>query len=237
MPIIGMFQRKGGAGKTTIAANLAGELLQAGHPVLVIDLDSGETLTKWAKTRAPGGLLRTRVKTRQVDAATHRGFVADLEALLLDVEYLLLDSPGVIDAGALSAAMVADLALVPVGPNPNDIDLARETVEFLRHMQRQRAGKPSIAFVPSRLAHDSWSRALPSSLLAFGEQVLPAIRSRKVHDHAMARGQTVREYRNGAKASIQEFEALTEAVLRIIRGETHGQARDNSHQLREGRRP
>ena len=48
MAVIAVIQQKGGVGKSTITANVAGELLKKGRTVALIDLDPQESLTIWA---------------------------------------------------------------------------------------------------------------------------------------------------------------------------------------------
>ena len=46
--VITVINRKGGVGKTTLAGNLAGELLALERRTAVLDLDPQATLTTWA---------------------------------------------------------------------------------------------------------------------------------------------------------------------------------------------
>ena len=69
MKIISVVCQKGGAGKTTIATNLAVLAERAGYPTVLLDLDPQATAAKWGDKRggaAPdvvaaqaGRLLRT----------------------------------------------------------------------------------------------------------------------------------------------------------------------------------
>ena len=55
MAIIAVIQQKGGVGKSTITANLAGELIEKKLIVRVLDLDPQQSLVSWA--RMGGGVL------------------------------------------------------------------------------------------------------------------------------------------------------------------------------------
>ncbi|MDH0708872.1 ParA family protein [Pseudomonas sp. GD03862] len=53
MKVFSLISTKGGAGKTTVAANLSGLLADAGLRVLMLDLDSQPTLSSYYALRAP----------------------------------------------------------------------------------------------------------------------------------------------------------------------------------------
>ena len=48
MAVIAVIQQKGGVGKSTITANVAGELVRKGRTVKVLDLDPQQSLVIWA---------------------------------------------------------------------------------------------------------------------------------------------------------------------------------------------
>src|SRR3712207_3523232 len=52
MKIISVVAQKGGAGKTTIATNLAVLSERAGHPTVLLDLDPQATAAKWGDKRS-----------------------------------------------------------------------------------------------------------------------------------------------------------------------------------------
>ena len=49
MTVIAIIQQKGGVGKSTITANLAGELVEKRLIVRVLDLDPQQSLAAWAR--------------------------------------------------------------------------------------------------------------------------------------------------------------------------------------------
>ena len=83
--IIAVIQQKGGVGKSTISANLAGELVRFGRSVAVVDLDPQRSLAHWAKLG--NGLLSELVEAvnitspaafqAKISAATHRAEPGD----------------------------------------------------------------------------------------------------------------------------------------------------------------
>lgn len=53
--IISVVNQKGGVGKTTLAANLAGALRQSGKTVIVVDTDPQGSLTQWQSVNPSPG--------------------------------------------------------------------------------------------------------------------------------------------------------------------------------------
>ena len=215
MAIIAVIQQKGGVGKSTIAANLAGELVRLGRSVAVVDLDPQRSLATWAKLG--NGLLRDRVEA--VTGTGPAAFHATLSAADQQKERVILDSPpGLPDTGLL-AALVADLVILPVTPSPLDIIAGQEALAMVRDARVKRKNtKPLIRFAPSRvLVNTLLSRDLIAALERLGEPVLPGTSQRVVVAEAVLKGLTVGEYAPASQAH-EEFKQLARAVERIVRG-------------------
>ena len=105
MAIIAIIQQKGGVGKSTITANLAGELVSFGRSVKVLDLDPQQSLANWSKLG--DGLLGKIVEALAINSP--QAFRAKVSSLSNNAERVLLDCPpGLPDAGIM-AALLADL--------------------------------------------------------------------------------------------------------------------------------
>jgi chromosome partitioning protein len=206
--IIAVIQQKGGVGKSTIAANVAVELVHTKRRVLMFDLDAQRTLARWAKRGQ--GALNGRVQAMEIAPGEHRVFAAAV-ASVTDADYIVLDCPPSFADAAVSAAMVADIALVPVTPSPVDVETARLTRDLLREVQLKRGGKPIIAFVPSKVQPNTWGRGLAGALEKFGELVLPGIGQRVGNVDCAADGLGLREYEPNNKG-VAEYAQLLQAV-------------------------
>ena len=213
MSIIAVIQQKGGVGKSTISANLAGELVRLGRSVAVVDLDPQHSLGNWAKLG--NGLLREIVEA--VNITSPAVFQTKVSAAAQQVERVILDSPpGLPDTG-LMAALLADLVILPVTPSPLDIIAGQEAMTMMRQAQAKRNNtKPLIRFVPSRVSVNTLlSRDLNTALERLGEPVLPGIYQRVVVAEAVLKGLTVGEYAPGSKAH-EEFKRLALSVERSV---------------------
>jgi chromosome partitioning protein len=131
--VIAFAQRKGGAGKTTLAAHLAVTWALEGRAVSLLDIDPQGSLAQWHQRRE--GLLgcgNTGVDFEAVGGWRAR---SEISRRTRDADIVLLDSPAGVDNDTRSAIRAADLVLVPVQPSPVDVWASRFTLEIA---QRER---------------------------------------------------------------------------------------------------
>jgi chromosome partitioning protein len=213
MAIIAVAGRKGGVGKSTIAGNLAGELISMGYAVAALDADPQHSLATWA---AQG----TGVLASCVEAVKHGGpdeLKAQTRAAQKAFEMVLIDTPPGMPETTAQALMLADLALLPCGPSPLDLFALKEALQLALHARAVRgAKKPRIRFVPSKvLMSTTLGRELASSLEKMGKKVLPAISQRIALAQAVEFGLTIGEFAPGSPAH-EEFQKLAKAVDKIV---------------------
>ncbi len=128
--IITIAQRKGGAGKTTLAAHLGVTWANKGRVVTLIDTDPQASLAHWYQRR----------EERLGQAGTGLGFAAvtgwraggEIAQRARDSEIVLIDSPANADADARAAIRCAGLVLVPVQPSPVDVWATLPTLDIAR---------------------------------------------------------------------------------------------------------
>lgn len=122
--VITVAQQKGGAGKTTLVANLAAAFA-ATRRVAVLDIDPQRSLTRWHTLRA--GKNVPEVALSEISGWRLGN---ELERLRRAYDVLLVDSPPQIDTDAKLAVRGADLVLVPVQPSPPDLWAAEGTLKL-----------------------------------------------------------------------------------------------------------
>ena len=213
MAIVAVTGRKGGIGKSTITANLAGEFVALGRTVAVLDTDPQQSLVKWAGMGE--GILADVIEA--IETAHPQQFRRAVDQAARVADCILIDTPPGFADPALLAALLADVVLLPAGPSPLDVMAAGEALESAREARAQRDGeKPLIRFIPCKTQSvTTMSRDLAGSLAKLGEKVLPAIGLRVAIAESALAGLTVREYaRNSAAAA--EFRALAVELEKIL---------------------
>lgn len=137
--VIAIAQRKGGAGKTTVACQLASVFLADGLSVLGVDLDEQKSFAMWAALRrarlgeepafscevAPSYALSSALRRRAADIA-------------------IIDTAPAIDACVERAIRAADLVVTPIQLSPIDLAACLPTAKAVGL-----AGRPSL-FVINR---------------------------------------------------------------------------------------
>lgn len=119
--VLVLAQQKGGAGKTTLAVQLAQAFAARGRRVRLADLDPQRSLSRWAALRDDPDLPCETVADWQASTA--------LKRLSKEAELLVVDCPGNADILLRAALRAADLVLVPVQPSPVDAWASGPTLE------------------------------------------------------------------------------------------------------------
>jgi chromosome partitioning protein len=129
--VITVAQQKGGAGKTTLAANLAAALAD-GARVAVLDIDPQRSLARWHGLRAGW----TRVPAIALSDLSGWRLAGEIDRLRRSHDVLVVDSPPQVESDAKAAIRAADLVLVPVQPSPPDLWAAEGTLKLARDEKR-----------------------------------------------------------------------------------------------------
>jgi chromosome partitioning protein len=130
--VIAIAQRKGGAGKSTVAANLATALAEAGHRVGLLDIDPQRSLARWDQQRG----VSKKAHTLHFEAPTGWRLSATLERLKREQDFVLLDTAPHDDTDAKLAIRGADLVLVPLQPSAADLWSMDATLDLAKQEKR-----------------------------------------------------------------------------------------------------
>lgn len=141
--IITVAQQKGGAGKTTLAANLAVAFRRLGKSVALLDTDPQGSLGRWFMTRRGQG-----IEDMDFSTASAWGVSYEVDKLKGQVDYVFLDTPPKMDSDLKPAIRESDLVIVPVSASQVDVwategvlDLAeREGAEVMVVLNRAKSG-------------------------------------------------------------------------------------------------
>ena len=205
--VITVAQQKGGAGKSTLAANLAAALA-AVRRVAVLDIDPQHSLARWHAIR-----MARAAPVAALTFSDRSGWrlAGELDRLRREHDVVLIDSPPVIDADSRRAIRGADLVAVPVQPSPPDIWAAEGTLKLAAEEKRPACLILNRVPTGRRLRDTS-----DGELRARGLAVLPAVLgNRAAFSHAFAEGLGVTEASPRSQAAV-EVRAVLSAMLAVI---------------------
>ena len=152
MNVITLASRKGGAGKSTLTAQLAAQCHASGKRTLIIDADPQGSLSLWHSLRKDG-LPKLVTPERGLERAI-------AFAMIEGIEYVFIDTAPTMWVVVQEAIRAATLVLIPARPGFFDLAAVRETVKVARERDRpyavvhqRRAGEARRQGVPR------WSRS------------------------------------------------------------------------------
>ncbi len=179
---IAIVSGKGGTGKTTVCAGLAGALAEAGRRVLCIDCDVGLRnldislamtatpalsfleILSFPLSRAavhpdyPGLHFLTapvNVRPEEIDL---EGFASFVRSARREFDYVLLDAPAGMEAGFHLAICAADRCLLVTGADPAAVRDASATGDALELL-----GKKNVRLVVNRVKK-KWLRSMKKTI-------------------------------------------------------------------------
>lgn len=138
--IIATVNAKGGVGKSTIAVHLTLWLHEQGIPVVLVDVDTQQSSSRWIRGAAP------TIQTFSLQSADT--ILEDIPRLDTEFQVVVADGPAGLAEETRALMLVADLAIVPCGPSALDIEASGQAVRILKQARTVRKdGKPDAICV------------------------------------------------------------------------------------------
>lgn len=210
--VIAVLNQKGGAGKTTLATHLAGELAMQGSRVTLLDADPQGSALDWAQRRAQNGQERLYGVFGLARDTLHR----EVPGIALEADYVVIDGPPRVAALARSALLAADLVLIPVQPSAYDVWATQEMVSLIAEARVFRPQLRAAFVINRRVVGTVIGREARQAL---ADQPFPALSAevsqRIVFADSVAAGRLVSEVAPQCAAA-REIAALAHAVREVL---------------------
>jgi chromosome partitioning protein len=191
MKVLAILSQKGGAGKTTLALNLAMQAETEGKTAAIVDLDPQASATGWGDNRedeSPAVVSAQAARLGHVLEAARNG----------GAHLTIIDSAPHSESTALAAARAADYVLIPCRPGILDLRAISDTIDIVR------LAKTPVAVVLNAVPPRGQSIAMEAeqAIASYDVPVVPVhIGHRAAFVHSLTAGQTVQDYEPDGKAA------------------------------------
>jgi chromosome partitioning protein len=204
MKTIAVVSQKGGAGKTTIAVNLAGMAVCRGLQCAVIDLDPQSSAKAWHDIRgqeSPVVISSQSSRLKEIlEKADQNG--ADL---------VILDTAPHSETAALASARLCDLILIPCRPSVLDLKAIVTSIDLAALARKEAV--VVLNGIPSRGVLASEASAV---IAGYGVELAPAMLGyRAAFVHSLTIGLSVAEYEQASKAADEITELFEWICLKL----------------------
>lgn len=203
-------QQKGGAGKTTIAAQLAVAFAKSGRRVGVIDIDPQGSLAQWSEVRAMLAAGGDAPPITVIHASGWR-LSSELDRLKRTTDVVLIDSPPHAETDVKIAVRNADLLVVPIQPSPMDLWATQATLDAAK-----KESTPVFMVFNRTPARGKLVEAVRRKIMEFDVPVAETVLGNRVAFAAsMMEGKGVMESHPRHQAS-REIKALAEEIAALL---------------------
>lgn len=208
MPVIALIGNKGGAGKTTLAINLASALTEMSDTIL-LDADPQGSVLHWhAMTDGQCGLSVADASMGVSEA------LADAERF----RYRVVDCPPSVQSPQTQAALrSSDMVVIPVQPSPLDLWASAQIEEEIEQARIDNHGLRALLLINQMEPRTRLSQVIRGVLEELNLQVANcAIRRRVAYRNAVLQGKSVLQLGSRAAEAEQEIRELSEEVVKLL---------------------
>lgn len=154
MPVISFANPKGGAGKTTSALLLAGELGARGASVAIIDADPERWISQWAAL--PGKPENLSI----ISDVSEDTIVDVVEEASSTNQFVIIDLEGTASLMVANAIGMSDFVIIPTQGASMDARGASKTIRLIRNQARMAKREIPYAVLLTRVSAAVTSRSL-----------------------------------------------------------------------------
>ena len=204
MQVIALVGNKGGAGKTTLAINLASAFSELA-PTILFDADPQGSSLQWCNIAGD---------TATLDVLDGSVNLADQVRSSSDLSYCVVDCPPSVHSEQTQEALrISDLVIIPVQPSPLDL---WASVHIETEVNKARAANPDLRALLVINQSESRTRLSKLAAEALKELSLPAattaIRRRVAHRNAMLEGRSVLQMGSRGAMAADEIRQLIDEL-------------------------
>jgi chromosome partitioning protein len=203
--ILAIISQKGGAGKTTLAVNLAVAAEMADVPTVIIDLDPQASAKTWhdlrGKKDSPVVVSAQASRIQEViEVARSNG-----------AELVIIDTAPHSESGALGAARAADLILIPCRPAILDLKAIGTSGDLAALAKKEAVVVLNAVPHQGKLAEEAGE-----AVRGYGLSIAPIrLTQRAAYVHSLTAGQAAQEFEPEGKAAQEILELYKWTRVRV----------------------
>lgn len=190
MQILAIISQKGGAGKTTLAVNLAVAAERGDVPTVIIDLDPQASAKTWHDLRGKDAPVVVSAQASRmsevIEVARSNG-----------AELVIIDTAPHSESGALGAARAANLVLIPCRPAILDLKAIGTSGDLAALAKKEAVVVLNAVPHQGKLAEEA-----EEAVRSYGLSIAPVkLTQRAAYVHSLTAGQGALEFEPDGKAA------------------------------------